>query len=207
MRSGTLPLVPTPLPLAGERPRRSDALRNRERVLAAARRLFSAQGVAAVRMTDIAREAGVGTGTLYRGFGDKAGLARELLDDAERSLQDRFLRGRPPLGPGAPPADRLAAFGVALLRLLDRHGDLVLLSEGGSAGARFSNATYASFHAHVAMLVREARPDSDDVLLAHIFLAPLAADLQAQLALSGAGLRRRERAVRELARGLLLSDG
>jgi AcrR family transcriptional regulator len=59
-------------PPAGTRPSRrpglrADALRNRQRILAAARDLFSRRGLA-VPMEDIARHAGVGVGTLYRRF-------------------------------------------------------------------------------------------------------------------------------------------
>src|SRR5213080_2904657 len=58
--------------LSGGAPReRADAARNRIKVLAAAEQLFSARGVAAVSMDDVAASAGVGKGTLYRRFGDK----------------------------------------------------------------------------------------------------------------------------------------
>jgi len=51
----------------GERPLRADARRNREKVLAAARAVFSEQGRDA-QMDDVARRAGVGVGTVYRHF-------------------------------------------------------------------------------------------------------------------------------------------
>src|SRR5918999_1742853 len=110
------------LPLAGAPPpARADALRNREKVLAAARRLFEERGVGNVAIDEIAREAGVGKGTVYHRFGDRAGLVIALVDDEERALQDRILRGPPPLGPGAPPADRLLALLDALVDLLERY--------------------------------------------------------------------------------------
>src|SRR5258706_14731886 len=49
------------------KPLRSDALRNRDRLLAAARELFAERGVD-VAMADIARHAGVSNGTLYNRF-------------------------------------------------------------------------------------------------------------------------------------------
>ncbi|MGP4048878.1 TetR/AcrR family transcriptional regulator [Streptomyces sp. 2A115] len=55
---------------------RVDAERNRERILAAARRLISREGLG-VPMTAVAREAGVGNATLFRRFG-----TRERLIDA-----------------------------------------------------------------------------------------------------------------------------
>src|SRR2546430_13686986 len=85
------------------------AARNRARILDAAERLFREHGVAAVSMDQLAQAAGVGKGTLFRRFGDKAGLAVALLDSRERELQAAILSGPPPLGPGAPAADRLVA--------------------------------------------------------------------------------------------------
>lgn len=57
---------------------RADALRNRQRILDAAREAFTEQGEDA-QMDDIARRAGVGVGTLYRHFTTKDLLVGELL--------------------------------------------------------------------------------------------------------------------------------
>jgi AcrR family transcriptional regulator len=48
-------------------PLRADAERNRQRLLAAAKDLFAARGLD-VTLDEIARHAGVGTGTAYRRF-------------------------------------------------------------------------------------------------------------------------------------------
>ena len=48
-------------------PRRSDALRNRERVIAAAREVFAERGIDAC-VPEVARRAGVGKATVYRSF-------------------------------------------------------------------------------------------------------------------------------------------
>src|SRR5919107_92345 len=128
----------TELPVLGAPPpRRADAARNREKVLAAARRLFAERGVANVTIEEVARAAAVGKGTVFHRFGDRAGLVMALVDDEERALQDRLLRGSPPLGPGAPPADRLLALLDALVDLLERYGDLLRDSEASRAGARY----------------------------------------------------------------------
>jgi len=75
-----------------DRPTRSDALRNHRRLLDAARRLFDDKGDEAVSMTQIAQEAGVGKGTLYRNFDNKVELCYALLDEEQRDLQNNALR-------------------------------------------------------------------------------------------------------------------
>ena len=68
------------LPLLGEeRPERADAAENRRKVLAAAEELFARCDPANVTMDAVAAEAGVGKGTLFRRFGDRAGLARAVI--------------------------------------------------------------------------------------------------------------------------------
>jgi AcrR family transcriptional regulator len=62
---------------------RSDASRNRERLLRAARELFAERGLN-VTMDEIAREAGVGVGTAYRRFGNRDELVRALFEDRMR---------------------------------------------------------------------------------------------------------------------------
>ncbi|WP_405476170.1 TetR/AcrR family transcriptional regulator [Streptomyces sp. NBC_00009] len=65
---------------------RSDALDNRERILDAARALFSADGLD-VPMREIARRAGVGPATLYRHFPTKQVLATEAFADQLRACR------------------------------------------------------------------------------------------------------------------------
>jgi AcrR family transcriptional regulator len=57
---------------------RADALRNRQRILDAARKAFTEHGEQA-QMDDIARRAGLGVGTLYRHFMTKDALVGELI--------------------------------------------------------------------------------------------------------------------------------
>lgn len=63
-----------------ERPLRRDAERNRQRILRAAADVFTRRGLDAT-LDDIAREAGVGVGTVYRRFPDKESLVAELFAD------------------------------------------------------------------------------------------------------------------------------
>jgi AcrR family transcriptional regulator len=156
-------LVPTmDLPVLGNEPReRADAARNRRRILAAAERLFAERGVGCTSMDAIAAEAGVGKGTLFRRFGDRATLALAVLDESERGLQDALLRGPAPLGPGAPPCERLRAFGAAMLDRLEANVDLLLDAEVASAGAWLRSEPHMVHWVHIRTLVEQARPDCD----------------------------------------------
>jgi AcrR family transcriptional regulator len=154
---------------------RADAARNRKLVLAAAAELFAARGVDDVTMDDIAAQAGVGKGTLYRRFGDRSGLAAALLDEREHELQARILAGPPPLGPGAPPARRLAAFVRAYLEFLDAGLDLVLLSQTSTVGARHRTGSHIFWVTH-CRLQFEAAGASDPDARAESLLAALAAE-------------------------------
>lgn len=172
---------------------RADARRNRLKVLAAAAALFAERGVDGVSMDDVAREAGVGKGTLFRRFGDKSGLAAALLDERERELQAALLTGPPPLGPGAAPTERLVAFLDAYLDYVQEHLALVRMSEGASPGARYRIGAYRFWHQHVALLVRQSRtgtpaapgsppvqtPPPDAAATAHALLATVSAEVLA----------------------------
>jgi AcrR family transcriptional regulator len=70
---------------ATPRPLRSDAERNRQRILRAAAEVFTVQGLDA-SLDDVARHAGVGIGTVYRRFADKEALAAELFTDRIDSM-------------------------------------------------------------------------------------------------------------------------
>lgn len=164
-----LPVIQTQ---AGER---TDAARNRERILCAARRLFAERGAGCVSMDEIAEAAGVGKGTLFRRFGSRAALAAAVLSDTEARLQEGFIRGEPPLGPGAPPRERLIAYGCARLDLLDAHAELIAAAE--VAGAHLESQPYAASRLHVSLLLREIDPSSDAELLADTLLAGLSAGL------------------------------
>jgi AcrR family transcriptional regulator len=68
-----------------ERPLRSDARRNRERLVASARELLASEGVD-VSVDEITRHAGLGMGTLYRHFPTKDELVDAVLEDAFAEL-------------------------------------------------------------------------------------------------------------------------
>jgi AcrR family transcriptional regulator len=164
------------LPVLGSEPHeRSDAARNRRKVLAAASRLFECHGAANVSMDAVAAAAGVGKGTLFRRFGDRASLVRSVLEEHEIKLQEALIRGPAPLGPGAPARERLCAFGRAYLDFLELHGDLILAAEFGAPTLRMITPVYAFYRTHVSVLLRDAGLDGHVEYLADVLLAPLSA--------------------------------
>jgi AcrR family transcriptional regulator len=171
--SVTLPTVELLPVLQDEPPLRADAARNRDKVLAAAEKLFAEGSPDCVTMDAIAAEAGVGKGTLFRGFGDRAGLVLALLQEHETRLQEDLIRGPAPLGPGAPAVDRLVAFGERLLAHLAQHGELIAAAEGRLD--RYRSGPFAFYRMHVALLVREAAPGADWEYLTDSLLAALTA--------------------------------
>jgi AcrR family transcriptional regulator len=162
---------PVPLTVVGQEPReRSDAARNRRRIMEAATMLVGERGIDNVSMDDVARAACVGTGTLYRRFGDRAGLALALLDDDTRAFQDALIGGPPPLGPGAPAIARIHAFGEGLIALTERHTALLLAAGPPSGGGGRPYELYAT---HLTILLRDAAPQLDAEFTAHALLAML----------------------------------
>src|SRR6266545_3604820 len=74
-------------PRLSTKPPRADAVRNRQRVLEAAKEAFAAEGLA-VPLDEIARRAGVGAGTVYRHFPTKEALFEAVILDRVRKLVD-----------------------------------------------------------------------------------------------------------------------
>ena len=153
---------------------RGDAARNRALLLDAARNLVAQRGADAVTMDDVAAAAGVGKGTVFRRFGSRAGLMMVLLDEDERASQQAFLFGPPPLGPDAPPTDRLVAFGRARIGFVHTHHALL------SAANRDPRTRYgppaAVLRTHVRVLLQSAHSTGDLDVQTDALLALLDAD-------------------------------
>ncbi|RCG28942.1 TetR/AcrR family transcriptional regulator [Sphaerisporangium album] len=81
------PGAPSEAGAGAERPLRADARRNRARVLAAADAVFAAKGTGA-STEEVAREAGVGIGTVFRHFPTKEALLTAVLVDRLRRLAE-----------------------------------------------------------------------------------------------------------------------
>ncbi|WP_175410473.1 TetR/AcrR family transcriptional regulator [Streptomyces sp. TRM64462] len=176
MTSSPLPHGRTELSLspAGAQPQlRADAARNRARLLEAAARLAAEQGAAHLTMEAVACAAQVGKGTVFRRFGDRAGLLLALLDHQEQQFQAAFMAGPAPLGPGAPAAERLHAFGPAALRHEHEHRDLYLAAAQPDPARRHAVPARVVRRTHLVALLRQAGSEADVELAAEILLGYL----------------------------------
>ncbi len=163
---------PELLPILGQPVReRRDAARNRDALMCAAQQLIDQCGVDSVTMDAVAEKAGVGKGTVFRRFGSRAGLMARLLDESEAAWQAAVISGPPPLGPGAPPKERLLAFGRSRVEANLRHADLLLAAVGADTGRSY--AAYSFTATHVRYLLGEMGVHGDIALLATALLAPL----------------------------------
>jgi AcrR family transcriptional regulator len=150
------------------RPRAADSAAHRSRVLAAARECLVEQGYERTTMLAIARRSGSSKETLYRWFGDKAGLFRALIED-EGARTVAGLRGS--LTGDGDPADVLTEFGVRLLTLLTGDWSLTanraamsspelagfVLAHGRHAVGPEVERYLAGLHAEGSLVVSDAR--------------------------------------------------
>ncbi|MEV6138769.1 helix-turn-helix domain-containing protein [Nocardia sp. NPDC051990] len=109
-------------PSSPSRPRRKDAARNRDRILATARNLFAQYG-SEVQLPEVARAAGVGIGTVYRHFPTRSDLIEAAA--AQRFAEIEEYARTACLDPADP--------GRALLRYLTHVGETLAADHGLSA--------------------------------------------------------------------------
>lgn len=171
-----------------KRAKRADAIANRELILATAQRLFAEQGVANVCMAAIAEAAGVGKGTLYRGFANKGELCLALMDEDIRLFQDKTLRLLREID-NQLALTRLDTFLDQLVHFMDFHASLLLeaqvqdvLRNPPTDEEDFSQMWLSWLHETVGMLLQQAQQsgeahDLDIPYLVDAILAPLNADL------------------------------
>jgi polyketide synthase 12 len=144
------------------RAERADAARNRRLLLATAREIITGQGVAKLTMDGLAERAGLGKGTVFRRFGTRAGIFAALLDDDERHFQEQVLSGPQPLGPGAPPLDRLTAYGRARIEFLIGHREIARAALDGRESVPAGSQTPMS-RAHIRFLLGQMHLGAADL--------------------------------------------
>jgi AcrR family transcriptional regulator len=130
---------------APARQERRDARENRDRLLAAAKQLFAAQGIDATSMYEIARAAGVGQGTLYRHFADKGEICHALIKEDLAAFMERVgaLIG---VESRDAPLARLDMLIAEKNRLTESHLPLFAAMDEASAGARRAKPFRGPFH-------------------------------------------------------------
>lgn len=162
---------------------RKDAIRNREAVLTAADALFTRrESPEDVTMADVAAAAGVGKGTLFRAFGDRAGLLRALYEARLEPIREAVEAGPPPLGPTTPPRDRVPALLDAVLCFkLDNRRLALALEEGGSSSP-YQAEHYERWHSTLEAVLEQIPGLTDSGFTAHALLAATRADLVEHLA-------------------------
>jgi AcrR family transcriptional regulator len=142
---------------ASVRKPRRDAQRNRERILEVARQAFSRFG-ANTSLDDIAREAGVGPGTLYRHFPTR----EELLEAVYRSEMEKLAAAEQKFAEELPPIEALRAW---LLLFVDYIATKKLIAPALNAlvgdPKKVFEASYARIWEAIRVLVKGAIKSGD----------------------------------------------
>ncbi|MDQ1286563.1 MAG: hypothetical protein QG622_128 [Actinomycetota bacterium] len=158
---------------------RADAQRNRDAVLAAAGRLFDAATSSdEVSMDAVAVAAGVGKGTLFRRFGDRTGLIRELYQHRSEEMENTWT----PVPEGSP-AERALDLLLVILRFKTENRALSRALEGTGRTSPYDNRSYDRWHSTLASIVAEVRDAPEAAFLAHAMLAAVRSDLLEHLRL------------------------
>jgi AcrR family transcriptional regulator len=127
----------------------------REKVLAAARDVFSRQGLEGATIEAIAEAAGVGTATVYRQFGDKKGLLRAFAQSMN-IRQVVWGTAREPSGDLAVDLERLALAALTQMRSDEALMRLIIVERlrGSSLLGELADAPDRSIHGLAALLRR-----------------------------------------------------
>ncbi|WP_329404083.1 TetR/AcrR family transcriptional regulator [Streptomyces melanogenes] len=163
-----------------QRTERADALRNREAVLAAADALFAASdSPQSVSMDDIAAAAGVGKGTLFRRFGDRAGLIGAVIASRLEPVQQAVREAQD--AAASSPRQRVLDLLDASLRFKIENRNLMSAAEDAGLGSPYQAEHYGWWHGILRDTLDQVPgvPASD--FTAHALLAAIRADLVAHL--------------------------
>jgi AcrR family transcriptional regulator len=151
---------------------RADAERNRERILEVAKEAFARHGANA-SLDDIAKQAGVGPGTLYRHFPTR----EELLQSVYRTELEKLAAAEQKFAQTMPPIEALRAW---LLLFVDAIAAKQLIAPALNTllgdPKKVFEASYAKMHQAIRALVKRAvesgdiRNDLDPIDLLHALI-------------------------------------
>ncbi|MFE6073886.1 TetR/AcrR family transcriptional regulator [Paenibacillus sp. NPDC057886] len=146
------------------RSERRDAAENRQRILNVAFRLFELHGVERVSMNQIASEAQIGAGTLYRRYRNKSELCMDLIKDnaalffdhVEAYLQENAQH---------PPSERLRGVLTLFIQFREKNAELLSGIENAvyqGSESRTSSPLYDQLHQQLFELFEEMATESDE---------------------------------------------
>ncbi|SFJ58276.1 transcriptional regulator, TetR family [Paenibacillus sp. UNC496MF] len=169
-----------------ERTLRKDAQERRQIILEKAAQLFARYGVENVSMRHIAREAGVGQGTLYRSYTNKGELCWDLIGESciqNKDKMERYLLERS----SSSLKERLETVLAYHLESLETHSPLLAAMQTNNnseeeRSASFYNEHYESIHSLIVRLLEEYKESNgtskmDPVFRADAILSTMAPEM------------------------------
>jgi TetR/AcrR family fatty acid metabolism transcriptional regulator len=156
-----------------DRPDRNDRTGGdkRERILAAAERIFARHGFFAARVSEIAKEAGIADGTIYLYFKSKDDLLISLFENRMRQVNDELRAATA----RCPPAEQLRAFIHAYLQLVSDEPAAaevltIELRQSSKFMKEYENPQFADFLRMLGGIIADgqARGELDATIPSHI---------------------------------------
>ncbi len=143
-------------PPAARKPR-TDALRNRDRLLEVAKTAFTRQGANA-SLEEIAKQAGVGAGTLYRHFSSRD----ELIEAVYRNEVEKLAAAAARFAETMSPLEALRAWMMLLVDYIAaKHIIAPALNTIAGGASRLHEGSRTTIHAAIDGLVKRAKKSGD----------------------------------------------
>lgn len=145
------------------RTERRDAAENRKRILDVASKLFEIHGVEGVSMNQIAIEAQIGSGTLYRRYRNKSELCSELIQDNANLLFNHiedYLKNHP----SATASERLRGVLHLFIQFREKNVQLLIGIENSNDRGieqQTQNPLYNRLHHMLCTLFEEIAPENE----------------------------------------------
>jgi AcrR family transcriptional regulator len=136
---------------------RTDALRNRDRILEVAKDAFTRQGANA-SLDEIAKQAGVGAGTLYRHFPTRD----DLIESVYHKEVEKLAAAAPRFAETLPPLEALRAWMLLLVEYIAaKHIIAPALNTIAGGASRLHEGSRSTIHAAIDGLVKRAKKSGD----------------------------------------------
>lgn len=199
-----------------EKRERRDSVANHQHILDVAQTLFREHDPASINMSDIVQAAGIGRGTLYRHFSNKADLCFALMDTRLAQFQDEVLEQlRGLTAVSASPLDKLDTFLEQWVLFTEREIRLLIeiqknnpdyFAESSSSSPLFWAWATVNGLLETAVSQRLLPANTDTDYLSDALLAPLNARLYDQQRSKGFSPKRISDGIRFILRQLAQSS-